>query len=634
MTRTITGQRLGGTMLALAIGFAIAPTLAANAAPGAAPYTFAFRDADLADVAEAILGRALGLTYSIDPGVTGKVSFRIDQRLTPAQLLSAFETTLALDDIALVKSGNTLLIEKRAKAKGASGVRSLEEGRHAVGFQTLSVPLTFAVPSEVAKALEAVGAGGTVSFVNDEQNLIVLGGTGQEVEAALQTIKLFDRPSVESEKIRWFPLEKAPAAGVAEEITQLLKAEHANGASLVPLKRLNGIFAFARTASTLDEIARWVAKLDIASQDQSSTLWIYHPKNASADGLKTALSGVLGIGTSDTTAAVTTSDRKAGDASLRPAAPTPPLPEAGISLASGDGVRLGVDKDTNALLISASPSEWLQLQKLLIELDRRPGQIMIEASILEVTLSDDTRFGVDFSVISKNGRVAASETSNASGVVGQTFPGFSVAYMGNNIKAAVEALGSTSRVEVVSAPKIIALDNKTATLDVGDQVPVVSQSAQSTATATAPLVNTVDYKNTGVILKVTPRITGADSISLDVSQEVSSVSATTTSGIDSPTILQRKLESSLILTDGGVVALGGLISSTRSKGDSGVPVLKDVPFLGNLFKSSTTSIARTELIVLLTAHIIRDQPGADQAMSNLLSDMNELKARGLIPAKH
>uniref|UniRef100_UPI0037C9111D type II secretion system protein GspD n=1 Tax=Phenylobacterium sp. TaxID=1871053 RepID=UPI0037C9111D len=197
--------------------------------------------------------------------------------------------------------------------------------------------------------------------------------------------------------------------------------------------------------------------------------------------------------------------------------------------------------------------------------------------------------------------------------------------------AAVSALGSRTNIEVVSAPKIIALDNRTARLQVGDQVPVVTQSAQTTTPDRGALVNTVDYRSTGVILNVTPRITGGDRVVLDVSQEVSSVGRTSTSGIDSPTIQQRRFESTLVLEDGGTVALGGLISTTRSNNNSGVPWLKDVPGVGGLFSTRNRDQSRSELIVLLSARIIGDKASAGRAMADLAADMTELQARGLLP---
>jgi general secretion pathway protein D len=292
-------------------------------------------------------------------------------------------------------------------------------------------------------------------------------------------------------------------------------------------------------------------------------------------------------------------------------------------------VRIGLDRESNTLLIFTSSTKWVQIQRVLSEIDRPQRQIMIEASIVEVTLGKEFQFGVDWNVFSDNLRIGA--VNNASGLVAQNFPGTSLTYINADIAAAVSALGSRTNIEVVSAPKIIALDNRTARLQVGDQVPVVTQSAQTTTPDRGALVNTVDYRSTGVILNVTPRITGGDRVVLDVSQEVSSVGRTSTSGIDSPTIQQRRFESTLVLEDGGTVALGGLISTTRSNNNSGVPWLKDVPGVGGLFSTRNRDQSRSELIVLLSARIIGDKASAGRAMADLAADMTELQARGLLP---
>jgi general secretion pathway protein D len=183
-------------------------------------------------------------------------------------------------------------------------------------------------------------------------------------------------------------------------------------------------------------------------------------------------------------------------------------------------------------------------------------------------------------------------------------------------------------VEVVSAPKIMALDNHTAKLEVGDQVPTETQSSQSTSAPGAPIVSTVNYLSTGVILNVTPRVSGDDTITLDVDQEVSSAAQTQTATL-TPTIQQTKFESTLILKSGGVVALGGLISSTRTKGNTGLPYLKDIPGLGNLFNNNSNDLTRTELIVLLSAKIVRDDASARRVMADLMDDMHEIESRGL-----
>jgi general secretion pathway protein D len=185
---------------------------------------------------------------------------------------------------------------------------------------------------------------------------------------------------------------------------------------------------------------------------------------------------------------------------------------------------------------------------------------------------------------------------------------------------------------VLSAPKILTLDNHPARLDIGDQVPVLTQTSQSTSTNNAPIVSNIDYRNSGVILRVTPRISGENRVTLDVAQEVSTVVPTSTSGIDSPTIQQRKLESTLVLSDGGLIAIGGLISRSRNIGDSGIPGLMRLPFVGALFRSTDNTHDRTELIVFLSARIIRDEASSKAATAALERDLTEIKARGMLDA--
>lgn len=623
------------------------PAVAAARQSAAETYTFAFQDADISAIAQEIFGE-IGVAYTLDPAVTGKMSFRIDQRLTRAQLLEAFETALAANGVVLIRDGDSLLLTPRAKAKTAAGIRPAgEAARRSGGYEVVAVPLSYASPSEVGKALESMTAANTVIYSNDKLGLLILGGSGQELQSALDALKIFDQSLFEDSKIRWYELNQAPATTVAAELDRLLQAAGMSGVSIVPLKRLNGVIIFGRTTVALDEVGKWVTKLDTVGKEASSSMWVYHPRNTSAEALSRTLNAVLNGQTSvdQTSTTTTNSTRQSGlstglaspaaataATSSTPVASTTTNTQSNFSFGSGDeAVRIGVDKETNTLLVFAPASRWVQMQKILAEIDRTPSQILIEASILEVTLGDDFRFGVDWSVLSSNGKLAANAINNQTGTIAATFPGFNVTYLSKDISAAISALGSKTTVEVVSAPKVLALDNHTARLQVGDQVPIVTQNSQSTTGGNTPIINSVDYRNTGVILNVTPRISGDDRVVLDVSQEVSSVAQTKTSGIDSPTIQQRKIESTLVLNNGGAVALGGLISTNNTTGDSGIPYLKDIPWAGNLFKSQSHNTKRTELIVLLTAKIIRDQASADRVMGDLYSDLREMQARGFLP---
>ena len=617
------------SFLALSLLLSLSPTPAAAQDGGrGVSYTFAFQNALISQASEEVFG-ALGVAFTIDPSVSGRISFRIDQKLTQAQLLQAYEAALAANGVALVRNGETLLVTSRNKAKGAAGIRQVDQGGARGGYEVVAVPLSYAVASEVAKAMEAIAGTGAVIYADDRLGLVILGGSGPELQSALATVKIFDQSGLQSSRIRWFELSQASAAMVATEIEALLRAAGIGGVSVAPLKRLNGIIVFGRTTQALDEVSQWVIKLDVPTRDAASSLWVYRPQNTTAEALGKTLNSLNSTQLSvEAVAPAMTRDRSSPAADGSAAA----ISTSGQIAGSDDQIRAAVDKQTNTLLVSAPSWRWLQIQKILAEIDRPQSQLLIEASILEVTLTNDFRLGVDWSVFSGDGKWNIQSSTNATGAIGPTFPGLSVTFLGTDIQAAVNALGSRASVEVVSAPKLLTLDNHTASLQVGDQIPVITQTSQGTSTPDSPIINAIDYRNSGVILNVTPRISGADRIVLEVAQEVSSVIRTRSSGIDSPTIQQRKFESTLVVGDGAVVALGGLIGRTRNNEDAGVPGVKDIPGLGNLFKSSSRNESRTELIVLLSATIIRDRAGSDRVLNELIADMREVQSRGLMDA--
>lgn len=636
---------LSGACLTLVSSGAGATPAAAAASPQAErpeSFTFAFRDADIAQVAEEILGNALGVAYTIDPGVTGKVSFRIDRRLTRAQLLEAFETALAVNDVALLRQGDSLVLAPRDKARSSAALRdpSALSGARRGGYDVVAVPLSFSTPTEVAKALEAMTGSKAVLYSNDKLGLIVLGGSGSELQSLLETIKILDRNVFEGARIRWFDLHQAAAGTVSADLAKILSTAGVQGVSVSPLSRLNGLIVSARTEMAMNEVAGWITRLDTPSRDLSTQLYVYRPRSASAASLARTLSQVLSTGDSSGGGY---NDRQSGRETARTDAAASSKDDGATRSSSDgdteslgdqkleDGVRIGVDRDSNTLIVRAPAARWMSLQQTLAEIDRPPSQVMIEASIIEVSLTNDFRFGVDWSAVSGNGKLGGNSVYTDNGVIGPKFPGFSITYLGGDIDAAINALGSRTAIDVVSAPKLITLDNHKARLQIGDQVPIVTQTATDTTTSSPAIVNTVEYRDTGVILEVTPRISGDDKVVVDIAQEVSGVAKTVTSGIDSPTIQQRKLSSTLVLQDGAVVALGGLISHRRSDSDSGVPGLKDVKLLGNLFKSKSKEGARTELVVLLTVRIMRDPAASSLMTRDLLADMREIESRGLLP---
>ncbi len=241
-----------------------------------------------------------------------------------------------------------------------------------------------------------------------------------------------------------------------------------------------------------------------------------------------------------------------------------------------------------------------------------------------MTLTDELRFGIQWSYFGGDGPLTLSESAN--GGVAPQFPGFSYLFTGRtDIRAVLNALESITDVDVISSPKLMVLNNREASMQIGDQVPIAVQSSVGVADPDAPIVNAVQFRDTGVILKLTPRVNKNGLVLLEISQEVSDVVPTTTSGIDSPTIQQRKISSTIAVRSGETIALGGLIRENKSRTRTGVPYLARVPLLGAVFRSTDKNVRRTELIVMITPRVIRDADESAGVMEDLRNEFKALK---------
>ena len=301
---------------------------------------------------------------------------------------------------------------------------------------------------------------------------------------------------------------------------------------------------------------------------------------------------------------------------------------------TGKTIRIQADESNNSLLILATAEEFQLLQQVITLLDVTPNQVMLEATIAEVTLRDDLSYGLNWFL--ESGDFDLTFSAADTGAVASAFPGFSALFTGENGRAVLNAVASVTDVKVLSSPTLMVLDNRTATLQVGDQVPIVTQTAVSTNDPNAPIVNSVELRDTGVILKVTPRVNEGGRVMLDIEQEVSDVIETKTSGIDSPTIQQRKIKTSVAVDNGSTVALGGLIRDRVTEGGTKIPLLGDIPGLGELFRSTTTKNERTELVVLITPRVVGGAEDATRVTNELRDKMRavsiaieEASARGI-----
>jgi general secretion pathway protein D len=289
------------------------------------------------------------------------------------------------------------------------------------------------------------------------------------------------------------------------------------------------------------------------------------------------------------------------------------------------GVRITPDITNNALLIYANQDQYRIIERALNQLDRPQLQVAIELTIAEVSLNNNLNYGVQFFLKSNDiglrGDKGSLINSTAGPVLAQTLPGFNF-LLGSQVepRVIINALHTYTNVKVLSNPSLVVIDNQPATLQVGDQVPITTGTA-TLLTGNNAVVNTVDYRNTGIILRVVPRINSNGNVLLDIEQEISNVADTSTPGSLTPTLSQRRVKSSISVASGQTVLLAGLIGETQSKTRSGVPILDQLPGVGEAFSQNTKVVQRTELIIFIRPQIIRDSVDASIVAEELRSKL-------------
>jgi general secretion pathway protein D len=614
---------------------------------GAAGTVLNFQGVDVREVVQEVLGERLGLNYVIDPAVTGPVTLRSSSPLSDEALLAAMEDVLAAAGAALVRDGDLHRVVPREQAPRSASARVGRSLRGtAPGYAIQVVPLSFVGVAEMEGLLRPVAREGAILRADPARNLLVLGGSRDELATLLDLVDAFDVDWLSGRSVGLFPLVSAPAEAIVAELEEVF-GTGADGPPgtirFLPVERMNGVLVISQRPALLDEVRTWIRQLDRDVGGDGMRLYTYSVQNGRASDLAGVLGRVFGAspapgpaepegapvapGTTVTERVYRQGPADAAavpDVARGPGASRPP----GGRLAGGDParreappqdaqrtitlpgegaaspIRVTADDSNNALVIRATPSDFRTIEAALRRLDVRPLQVLIEATIAEVTLNDQLRFGLQYFFSTGNLDIVLS--SDERGTVDPVFPGLSVLRRPADARVALSALEAITDLNVISSPQLMVLNNQTAVLQVGDQVPVPVQSAVSVLNPDAPVVNTIQYRDTGVILYVTPRVNANGLVTLEVAQEVSDVVRTTSSDIDAPTIQQRRIESTVAVGTGETIALGGLIRDAQTKSRTGIPVLSSIPVLGALFSTTDNTAGRTELLVMITPRVVRD----------------------------
>lgn len=604
------------------------------------------RDATVDAASKLILGDILGLNYSVDSDVRSSITIQTSRPIRRDDLLSTFEYMLALNNISMHHI-NSIIYIKKSKDAGdlpQALVRSGKNTSITAGKAIHVFPLSYISSKEAAKLLDALVGEGKVLYADEKSNIIYFSGNSLEIGAAQDAISVFDDNFLKGMSFLLVPVKNAKADVIAGELSKIFSTEEGGKLDglvrFLPNDRLASILVVSVKGAYIEEARTWIERLDRAAAGTKQKLFIYTVQNREAEELAEILGKIISSEKEQQNERLTSGGQSSRQGELDRFANTFDAASSrsgafnssqqvesgeyqrGVVSVRNETTRIVADISKNALLIYANLNEYEALLPMIRSLDSLPSQVLLEATIAEVSLTDELQFGLRWYF--ENGNFAITLSDAASGTVGSTMPGFSMLFSAGKSKIALNALSSVTDVNIISSPNLMVLDNKKAVLQIGDQVPIATQS--SVRTDDSAIVNSIELKDTGIILGVTPRINESGRVILDIEQEVSDVVRTTTSGIDSPTIRQRRVKTTVVVNDNESLALGGLIQGRNEQVDSKVPVLGEAPIIGNLFKHKQNVEKRTELLILITPRVVRDFGEASRITNEFRQQLGGLKA--------
>jgi general secretion pathway protein D len=589
--------------------------------------TLNFERAELREFLRVIFDTVLKQNYIVDPSVNGTVTLHTTRPITVDAVLPTVESVLLLNDAALLFDDGIYNIIPLAVAPQSARAPSV--GRYSssarIGFGFQVVPLQHVSATEIRDILTPFIADGVSLQVDAARNVLILGGPRFRLEELLATVRTFDVDWLKGMSFAMFRLEYADAVTMVEELEQIVGSSQetplAGIVRLLPIERLNAVLVITHRPDHIAAVRSLIEQFDLGVEGSGGRrLFVYELENGKAENIASALQQIFGSGGEQDE--VPGSGGLPADSVFRPAtsvsrpavqpgtATTGAVPPAeagdGVAAEQRGEVKVIADTDNNSILVLASQEDYRSIEAAIRRLDVPPRQVLIEATIAEVSLSDNLNYGVRWFLdktdwqLGFNGPVPTSASGE-----GLAFAFFD---QDSSVQAFFDLLAANSNVKFLSTPQVMVLDNQTANIRVGDQIPVTTRSSQSTSNPDAPIVTEVQFRDTGTLLTVTPRINAGGQVTLEISQEVSLPgTAPAVGGGGNVAIAQRTINSSVTVQSGQTVVLGGLILESTTKGRSGIPILQNIPLLGKVFSKTTEDTFRTELLVTVKPQVITSE---------------------------
>ncbi len=584
------------------------------------PIRVSFHDVPLVPFINEVFGEELGMSFVISPGLREKgdlVTLKLTEPLPPSQLFATARRVLAEYGVELREVEQGVLSFAPSQEVATRDVPLLVSGRalpevpasHRVIFQL--VPLHVVRGPQVRGwLLDAFDSKELQVQEDPERNALLLKGDADTLARALAMIEVLDQPLLRGRHGLIVEPVFMSASELAQALESVLRAEGyqasvgAGGVGvaviLLPLEGVNKVIAFAASPGTIAHVEQWARTLDTRQKEAiEEAVFTYEVRNTQAEELMETLNQMLGAGA----AAAPSPEPEPGEEDEGAVQGIVALGEA--QPAAG---RIVVDKNRNLLLFRGSGKQWAEIREVVEKLDQSVPSVLIEVLVAEVTLSDEEKTGFEFLVngaLGSRGLTVGTLDTLGVGAGGLSFTLDSA----GQTRAMLNFFRKDDRVVIRSRPRLLVKSGETASIDVGNEIPVITQRSDSNTSddGSTNVLQEVTYRKTGVQLEIKPLVQANGLVDLQISQQLSeALPGAATSITGSPTILNRQISTSLTLKDGGSLLMGGLISGNQSAGLTGVPLLSDLPVLGRLFRADSLQKDRTELMVMVTPYVVAD----------------------------
>lgn len=615
-------------------------------------FSLNFNDAEITEVAKVILGDILNRNYTISPQVTGKVALQTSKPLNKSELIPTLEMLLTINNAALTEQNGMYLIKPANESLYSSSIGSISSSKMPIGYQIKIIPVKNVSAIELSDLLKPLLPEKSLLHVDSARNLMLVAGSSTEVNRIIDLVNTFDIDILKGRSFGLFTPAHVSAAKIIDELNQIFnnKKEKEGEVSFfrfIEIERLNAILAITHQDHYLRSIENWILRLDRVNTEAAGGVNVYRAQHVNAADLSDTLNNIFKNGTQTSSKASIASGRKSLSASNKSDSSNdsamgsnqnsdnkslnkPTIGALGSGVASGannndlPNVKIIADNANNSLIIVATAQEYKVIQSVLKQIDVLPLQVMIDATIVEVTLNDQLKYGIQWYLTHNNGGTNIITGGSASPIEGinltdiakgVTTGGFSYAFSSGSkdINAVLQASATDNNINVISSPSLMVLNNQEASIKVGDSVPIRSSISTNLNNSTPGGIQTssIQMIDTGIHLAVRPRVNAGGLVSMDILQTVNQAKATMDiSGIDSPTITKREIETSVVVQNGETIALGGLIKESNDYSRFGVPVLHEIPLFGSLFGSTSRNKDKTELVVLLTPRVMKSRQDA------------------------